>query len=226
MSMLLVPSVNSPAGQYPVRVVILREPVRVTMSSAYRARVQDVRHAAQTCVRAACLSRMALCPRKVLICLSSREWRNWQTRWLHVPVFERTWGFKSPLAHSGCFRKSRNGFQEIQANRPVEQKCSAGLLLLTSPSDFRSGFAVRRSVIRGLDANQPAGRQAEAFGARGDVRNWRRFPLLRRRQGGKCAVFIQRCSGGFFASAFSGETLAAVTFRGLHEEVEYLPQVR
>jgi hypothetical protein len=24
---------------------------------------------------------------------------KWQTRWLQVPVFERTWGFKSPLAH-------------------------------------------------------------------------------------------------------------------------------
>ncbi len=22
---------------------------------------------------------------------------KWQTRWLQVPVFERTWGFKSPL---------------------------------------------------------------------------------------------------------------------------------
>ena len=24
---------------------------------------------------------------------------KWQTRWLQVPVFERMWGFKSPLAH-------------------------------------------------------------------------------------------------------------------------------
>ena len=30
----------------------------------------------------------------------SREWRNWQTRWLQVPVLERAWGFKSPLAHA------------------------------------------------------------------------------------------------------------------------------
>ena len=45
--------------------------------------------------------RMAFAPRIVLASLSSREWRNWQTRWLQVPVFERTWGFKSPLAHSG-----------------------------------------------------------------------------------------------------------------------------
>src|SRR5207302_9977176 len=27
------------------------------------------------------------------------EWRNWQTRRIQVPVSERTWGFKSPLAH-------------------------------------------------------------------------------------------------------------------------------
>ncbi len=25
---------------------------------------------------------------------------EWQTRWLQVPVPERVWGFKSPLAHS------------------------------------------------------------------------------------------------------------------------------
>src|ERR1700730_12431497 len=27
------------------------------------------------------------------------EWRNWQTRRIQVPVSERMWGFKSPLAH-------------------------------------------------------------------------------------------------------------------------------
>ena len=26
---------------------------------------------------------------------------EWQTRWLQVPVLERAWGFKSPLAHDG-----------------------------------------------------------------------------------------------------------------------------
>jgi hypothetical protein len=30
----------------------------------------------------------------------AREWRNWQTRWLQVPVLARAWGFKSPLAHT------------------------------------------------------------------------------------------------------------------------------
>src|SRR6187431_2685855 len=29
---------------------------------------------------------------------------EWQTRWLQVPVFERMWGFKSPLAHSAKAR--------------------------------------------------------------------------------------------------------------------------
>ena len=29
----------------------------------------------------------------------SGEWRNWQTRRIQVPVSERMWGFKSPLAH-------------------------------------------------------------------------------------------------------------------------------
>ncbi|MCU1442077.1 MAG: hypothetical protein JWQ59_227, partial [Cryobacterium sp.] len=32
-----------------------------------------------------------------------REWRNWQTRWLQVPVPARAWGFKSPLAHTVVF---------------------------------------------------------------------------------------------------------------------------
>ena len=32
-------------------------------------------------------------------CVAPGEWRNWQTRRLQVPVSERMWGFKSPLAH-------------------------------------------------------------------------------------------------------------------------------
>ena len=28
-----------------------------------------------------------------------RKWRNWQTRWIQVPVAERLWGFESPLSH-------------------------------------------------------------------------------------------------------------------------------
>ena len=33
-------------------------------------------------------------------CSLTREWRNWQTRRIQVPVPARAWGFKSPLAHS------------------------------------------------------------------------------------------------------------------------------
>ena len=33
---------------------------------------------------------------------------EWQTRWLQVPVFERMWGFKSPLAH--CKTPAQQGF--------------------------------------------------------------------------------------------------------------------
>ena len=46
----------------------------------------------------------------------SREWRNWQTRWLQVPVLERAWGFKSPLAHEGKLRKSFLSSYEIHLN--------------------------------------------------------------------------------------------------------------
>ena len=30
---------------------------------------------------------------------NAREWWNWQTRWLQVPVLARACGFKSRLAH-------------------------------------------------------------------------------------------------------------------------------
>lgn len=33
------------------------------------------------------------------VCTPLGRVAEWQTRWLQVPVFARTWGFKSPLAH-------------------------------------------------------------------------------------------------------------------------------
>ena len=39
------------------------------------------------------------------LCRHSGEWRNWQTRRIQVPVSERMWGFKSPLAHLGVLTK-------------------------------------------------------------------------------------------------------------------------
>jgi hypothetical protein len=43
--------------------------------------------------------------RALLSALHSGEWRNWQTRRLQVPVSERMWGFKSPLAHHHGYRQ-------------------------------------------------------------------------------------------------------------------------
>jgi hypothetical protein len=37
--------------------------------------------------------------RSGIVTVRSGEWRNWQTRRIQVPVSERMWGFKSPLAH-------------------------------------------------------------------------------------------------------------------------------
>ena len=36
------------------------------------------------------------------------EWRNWQTRRIQVPVSARTWGFKSPLAHTVFRNRQRS----------------------------------------------------------------------------------------------------------------------
>jgi hypothetical protein len=37
------------------------------------------------------------------------EWRNWQTRRIQVPVSERMWGFKSPLAHRRRLAEDTHG---------------------------------------------------------------------------------------------------------------------
>ena len=55
--------------------------------------------------------------RRYALPLHSGEWRNWQTRWLQVPVSERTWGFKSPLAHSSG-RSPRFGTATAPASSP------------------------------------------------------------------------------------------------------------
>ena len=42
----------------------------------------------------------------------SGEWRNWQTRRIQVPVSERMWGFKSPLAHRGVPTKLIGSYRQ------------------------------------------------------------------------------------------------------------------
>ena len=52
---------------------------------------------------------------------------KWQTRWLQVPVFASTWGFKSPLAH-----KIVIGFDNIRRDRNFDpnELLSTQLLLV------------------------------------------------------------------------------------------------
>src|SRR5687768_11995280 len=38
-------------------------------------------------------------PAPYLLHPDARKWRNWQTRWIQVPVPARVWGFNSPLSH-------------------------------------------------------------------------------------------------------------------------------
>jgi hypothetical protein len=61
----------------------------------------------------------------------SGEWRNWQTRWLQVPVAARSWGFKSPLAHAW-----KGVRPEIGGSRP--------LCVSLEPSVLNHDGAVRR----------------------------------------------------------------------------------
>ena len=89
---------------------------------------------------------------------SSREWRNWQTRWLQVPVFERMWGFKSPLAHSGSIAKQDVSICKTQSEqeRPPGNRGPFVILGTTSVlhrleeccSSSRRGFTVQRAAKR------------------------------------------------------------------------------
>src|SRR4051812_635469 len=58
----------------------------------------------------------------------SGEWRNWQTRWIQVPVSERTWGFKSPLAHQPTKGRSRKSSPPV-ANVGRPRQLVAGQVL-------------------------------------------------------------------------------------------------
>ena len=70
---------------------------------------------------------------------------EWQTRWLQVPVSERAWGFKSPLAHRG------GEFPTTPAGWPDESRTpgrchvrpsSTGRSATASPSSAEAGMAV------------------------------------------------------------------------------------
>lgn len=62
---------------------------------------------------------------------TSREWRNWQTRWLQVPVPARAWGFKSPLAHTTTSEPDRYGRALLFSGD--RDACIGGRLEATEP---------------------------------------------------------------------------------------------
>ena len=74
----------------------------------------------------------------------SGEWRNWQTRWLQVPVAARSWGFKSPLAHhvfagqAGCETGDLGGllpdFYRCARNDPPVRRAGGRRLLARTSS--------------------------------------------------------------------------------------------
>ena len=75
------------------------------------------------------------------------EWRNWQTRRIQVPVSERMWGFKSPLAHrlrGRCPRSSCTG------SRPVVGGTARGAW---SMHDLRNSTALRQ--LTDLGGHEP-----------------------------------------------------------------------
>src|SRR5262249_19208662 len=86
---------------------------------------------------------------------STREWRNWQTRRIQVPVAARLWGFKSPLAHSprpvrDLGSRSPRGTRGLRGSTSAWRKsASAARLSGTSGARSRPG---RRPAGRALDA--------------------------------------------------------------------------
>ncbi len=100
--------------------------------------------------------RDAMIGARSLRCAATREWRNWQTRRLQVPVSERMWGFKSPLAHS---TSSRAGDASCQASE------SGGVELARTSDDHSPAVArssstaaniTRRASLGSTTSSRPA----------------------------------------------------------------------
>ena len=86
-----------------------------------------------------------------LPCRTPGEWRNWQTRRLQVPVSERMWGFKSPLAHRSPRRRSR---RPIARELAVGERCRAhDQRLATLPA---TGFSIAESMPGDYSLPHPA----------------------------------------------------------------------
>ena len=112
--------------------------------------------------------------------LHSGEWRNWQTRWLQVPVSVRTWGFKSPLAHhsSGC-NPPVIGF-EVDDGSMHDPRTSPALRTLAEltdePPPRRWAWSVGRLDAAGrLCLGRPV---VAALGTRAVAHRWHHLALL------------------------------------------------
>src|SRR5215471_14660779 len=74
----------------------------------------------------------------------TREWRNWQTRRIQVPVPARAWGFKSPLAHGRSARSRRFAAAHIA----VIESRDRDLLLLSADTESGISFSDGRAGAR------------------------------------------------------------------------------
>ena len=89
----------------------------------------------------------------------SGEWRNWQTRWLQVPVSVRTWGFKSPLAHDEWFALYGLKRSPLRACRP--DPCGLGSVPVAGSHDAAvSRPSCQLVTARQLELAQYGGRVA------------------------------------------------------------------
>ena len=84
---------------------------------------------------------------------------EWQTRWLQVPVPERAWGFKSPLAHRRT--SSVNAVDNTPSQGCDPPRCAS-----------RAGYPMRRArwTVRPLSSSRSSRTAANAV-------MWRRLPM-------------------------------------------------
>jgi hypothetical protein len=77
------------------------------------------------------------------------EWRNWQTRRLQVPVSEKMWGFKSPLAHHGVLAEPSRSVHETFPTRVPRAvlKVQTSFNALSSPAQTAPSCKTPRPFV-------------------------------------------------------------------------------
>jgi hypothetical protein len=132
---------------------------------------------------------------------ATREWRNWQTRRLQVPVSFGMWGFKSPLAHTA--RTSSQPCHSVGLRpfcRPALSPCCTGAMslhdqLLTRADELMQNAPGRVSVRRISQIDEVkvlrSARQALTAAEKVELRNLR-LQLMERLDGSVAAVAPSR----------------------------------